>query len=289
VIIHEIASKKIAPPLKGLLTHRLYKLGFSQRRIASILEITQPQVYKYLSRSEESFLEYFEKLGFSRQRVERFAEILIDLLTRGLLENYFVLINSIVHDMAIEYACRSYRLPDTVCREKRFADPYIEYYRVWLNRIVSLPGLYRIIPEVGSNIVYAPFKPESTAGIIGLTGRIMRAGESVGVVGEPFYGGSKHLSRVLLLAVKYDEEKRVAMNISHNIDPKVLASKWSIQYTGPHESTEAFWRSLENALSSKPDVVIDMGGYGLEPVTYIITHSFNELVEILTTILSSRQ
>jgi len=285
VIVHEIASKKITPLLKGLLTHELYERGFSQRRIALILSITQPQVYKYLARSKEYFLAEFSRMGFDSERVKCYVEALVELLVKGYSEKYVVLINSIVHEMALDYACTAYKLPETLCREKKFADPHIEYYKAWLDKITSLPGLHSIIPEVGSNIVYASSKPEKIVDVIGLTGRIIRADGKVGVAGEPIYGGSKHLSRVLILAAKYDPDKRVAMNISHNINPDILADKWVVKYTGPHSSLEEFWHSLENALASKPDVVIDLGGYGLEPVTYLITRSFKDLELILAAIL----
>ena len=289
VIIHEIASKKIVPALKGVIIHELYRQGFSQRRIASLLNITQPQVYKYLCRNIEHYLKSFREMGFEIDRVKYYVSIIVDLLKNEKFEKYILLVNSVVHELALNYVCREYSVPDTLCREKRFTDPHIEYYREWLERITSLPGLYRLIPEVGSNLVYAPSKPLSISDVIGLTGRIIRAGERVEVVGEPFYGGSRHLSKILVLASKYDESKRVAMNISFNIDVSILEDRWVVKYSGPHDSLDKFWTGIEDVLRHKPDIVVDRGGYGLEPVVYVITRDFRELENILKHILSHKQ
>ena len=281
VILYEVAAKKIIPLLKGVIVHELYREGYSQRKIASLINITQPQVYKYLSRDINYYYSQLEKLGFDLERIKYYVSLLVDLLKKKEMIKYIVLINGIIHELTVDYVCREYSLPEKICRNGRLSDPDIEYYREWLDRIIKLPGLAQYIPEVGSNIVYAPVKPHGLSDIIGLTGRIVRVHNVIRVVGEPVYGGSRHLSRVLLLAVKYDKHRRVAMNISYDKTIEKLSSRYQIEYSGPHESIENFWAELDNVLRKKPDIVLDLGGYGLEPITYILANSFEELEKIL--------
>lgn len=285
VILYEVAAKKIIPLIKGVLIHELRREGFAQRRIALFLDITQPQVHKYLSRSINYYYDRLTELGFDIERIKYYVSLLIDLVKEKNTLKYIVLINGIIHMLTIEYVCREYKFPESICREGRLIDPDIEYYREWIIRITRLPGLAHYIPEVGANIVYSPVKPRYIADIIGLSGRIIRVHNVVKIVGEPIYGGSRHLSRVLLLAVKYKASRRIAMNLSYDKVIEKLSKKYKIEYCGPHHLPDKFWIELEDVLKKKPDIILDLGGYGLEPVTYILTDCFKELEKILQEII----
>jgi predicted fused transcriptional regulator/phosphomethylpyrimidine kinase/predicted transcriptional regulator len=285
VIIHELASKKIIPLIKGLLVHKLYSMGLGQRRIAELLGITQPQVHKYLKRGIDYYYEEITRRGLDAENIQYYISLLASLASRGDTEKFIVILNGLVHDLAMKLACREGYLPESICINGRLSDPSIEYYREWLRRITSIEKLYRIIPEVGSNIVYAPYKPRDHADIIGLTGRIIRVSDSIRIVGEPMYGGSRHLARVLLIIAEHDPGRRVAMNISYNRVIEELGGVLRIAYTGPHNSIEEFWDSIERVARDKPYIIVDRGGYGLEPNTYVVVEDFEKLYSILSRIL----
>lgn len=274
VVIHEIASKKILPLVRGILVHRLRERGFSQHKIAQILSVTQPQVNKYLSKPLDYYYERITSLGFSRENVDYSISLMVSSIVSGYVDRYIVLINSILHGLATEYLCRA---RGELCVGGRMADPNIEYYYEWLSRIVKIDGLAMIMPEVGSNIVYAPARPKDFSDIIGLTGRIIRVGAEVRVVGEPMYGGSRHLAGTLLIATKYNESVRVAMNTAKISCIDKLKNKYNVAYSGPHASASEFWRNVEERLAEKPDILVDLGGYGLEPITYIYVDRFEKL------------
>lgn len=282
MIIHEIASKRIVPIVRGVLTHRLSEKGFTQRKIAMVLGVTQPQVHKYLSKSMEHYKARIEKLGVNSERFLALVSLVAEAIARGDKEKYLLMLNSVIDHLVRDYICRLfYENFKTYCEIGRFSDPYIEEYRVFIKKLMSLDGIHKLIPEVGSNIVYSPAEASSPMDVIGLTGRLVKTGLTIGVLGEPMYGGSMHLSRVLLIARKYDHTKKVAMNIAYVPVPEPIKRMYGVAYSGPHREIDEFWNSLESALSSRPTILLDSGGVGLEPITYLITKDFAELEEIL--------
>lgn len=283
VIVHEIASKKILPILRGIIVHELKNRGFSQYRISQILGITQPQVNKYLSKPINYYYSEASNLGFNTDYLSYLVSLVVNTIVNGYINKYIILINSILHKLATDYICRTHR---ELCIGDRLADPYIEFYREWLDRIVSIDNIVLLIPEVGSNIVYSPHRPSDCLDIIGLTGRLVRAGTSVRVAGEPMYGGSRHLARTLILASKYNDKVRIAMNIIRVKNIDIMKSTYRITYCGPHDSIENFWRNIEEKLVEKPDILVDEGGFGLEPVTYIYADEFEKLEHILREIIN---
>lgn len=286
MIIHEIATKRIVPIVRGVLAHQLSESGFTQRKIASALGVTQPQINKYLSRSIDYYMSRVEKLGFNPERFISLTRFITETVLRGDKDKFLLMLNSVIDYLARDYTCRFfYDSFKTYCDIGRFSDPYIEEYRSFIKRLMSLETLFKVIPEVGSNIVYAPGDASSSIDVIGLTGRLVKTGLAIGVIGEPMYGGSTHLSRVLLIARKYDASKRVAMNIAYVDLPEPLEKTYGVAYSGPHDSIEDFWSSIEKSLVSKPTILLDKGGVGLEPITYIFTRDFTELEEILQYII----
>lgn len=287
MIIHEIASKKITPLVKALIAHELIKNGYSQRRVANLLGVTQPQIHKYLDQTIEEIYYRIEKLGLNVENVSHMVKILVSTVSKDKLDKFILMLNALVDALTRTYVCRELsNVFNIYCVKKGFVDIYIEEYRIFLDRIVAKNCIDRIIPEVGSNIVYSPDGAKELSGVIGLTGRIIKTKIGVTVVGEPMYGGSRHLAKLLLIAREFNPDKRVAMNIVELTKPHGLDRVYNVVQTGPHVDLEDFWVKVYEALRVKPDVLIDRGGVGLEPITYIFTKDFNELEEMIDYILS---
>ena len=68
-----------------------------------------------------------------------------------------------------------------------------------------------MIPECQTNFVISKKKPKSTKDIIGISGRIVKAGKKVIVAGDLEYGGSKHVAT----AASYSEQKISRNKISN--------------------------------------------------------------------------
>lgn len=279
---------EISSLVRGLLAWELYNKGLSQHKISGFLSVTQPMINRFLKTSREVYIERLLKLGLEKDVVERYIEMLTSVALSSDLARFDYLSYLVVHKLALLSACGSREEYSSICRKDLSYDPDIHYYKIMVDKIASIPGLWRLVPEVGSNIAYAPRKPESEMDIIAQPGRIVRSGTAVIPVGEPSYGASKHLSRVLLLASSHREDVRVAMALANRDFVVEGVKKLGLRSVtiGPHDSEREFWSSIERALSAKPDAVIDLGGRGLEPIVYIFARSLEELEKTLRALLA---
>ena len=287
MIIHDIANKKILPYLRGLLIHELHRRNISQHRISRLLGVSQPLVNKYLSKTYTSYKEKLVKMGFPEDEILYVVNNLASYLERGDMLRFLIVSNYYIEEFATRYACRSLNWLRDYCSRGSITDPFIEEYREFVNKFISKPLVYKLVPEVGVNIAYAPRGASTPGDIIALTGRIVRVDSRAGYAGEPMYGASRHLSRILITAIKYNKSKRLAVNLSNQpwIRDSITRMGLKVIETGPHDSADSFWTSLEEALSKKPDAVVDEGGRGLEPNIYILSRDFVELEGIIDFIL----
>ncbi len=287
----EIASRKIIPPLKAILIHELWERGFSQRKISRLLEISQPQVHKYLAKPKEYYFELLGLLGFDKVIIKEYIELLLPSALREDKARLIMIMHGIVDELTMDYMCRTKRYLQDLCRGRGLTDPFIEAYKSFVSGLLSKYDLYKLIPEVGLNIVYAPFKPRNTGDVIGLLGRIIKIGGKARAIGDPIYGGSHHLAKVLIIVNKYNPVKKTAINIRYDdmFLRKLAELNKNIIHTGPHDPLEDFWISMEKAAKSKPDVIADKGGYGLEPIIYVFTSSFDELEEIIQALVGRKR
>lgn len=273
-------EQEICSNLKGVLAWELVNKGLSQHRVSSFLAISQPMVNKLLKTPKAIYFDKLVKLGLSEDEITHYVNVLVDIVMRNEKQRFFIVSHSIVNILAMEIACKKVEGLREFCDSEGLRDPEIVYYRAHLDKILRIPGLARAIPEVGSNLVYSPRAPRSIADIIGLTGRIVKAGGRVIAIGEPMYGGSKHLSRALLLIASGNPAMKIGFVIAFREDILLSLSRLGLKvaYTGPHESEESLWDQIAKAASDlKPDVIADRGGKGLEPVIYLFSKSFDDI------------
>ncbi|MEM4481253.1 MAG: thiamine-phosphate synthase family protein [Desulfurococcaceae archaeon] len=291
MLIHELVSSRILPALRGIIAHKLDAMGVSQRKIAYYLEVTQPMVSKILRRPLSEFYVDLEKLGIQRDLVEHYVEILTEMVKGGDYDKFISTTFNVINQFALSAACNLRKNISTLCSSGFFRDPDIEYYKSALFRLMGIRGLERVIPEVGSNLVYAPRAPNNTGDIIGLTGRIVKTLSGVAFYGEPVYGGSKYVARILIIATKYNPKLRFCINIKYSPSIRVTIEKIGIPVadTGPHLREEDFWENVEKALTQKPIAICDHGGLGLEPIIYILAESSQQLESIIRAVVSGLQ
>lgn len=287
-MIHELASSKIMPAIRGILAHKLRDIGISQRKIALYLEVTQPMISKILKKPISEYYLELEALKISREIVDHYVDILLNLVRENNYEKYISTSYYVVNNLAMKAICNIKPNLARLCTTGEYRDPDIEYYRSLLSRLLSIPGLERLIPEVGSNLVYAPAKPDSISDIIGLTGRVVRANAGVVYYGEPIYGGSRHVAKVLLLASKINPSVRFCFNIKCDTRVRSVLSviEPAVVDTGPSRDIDEFWLNIERAIyEHQPKVICDHGGMGLEPNTYILASRYEELEEFLKAVI----
>ncbi len=285
---HELVSELIVPELRGLLAHKLSEKGFGQLRISKFLGISQPMVSKYMSIGPPEYLKRLESLGLDTNEVMRTVEILVEKVANENYHGYLELMSGFLNSLLRRgLLCETHKkISPNVPRDcevcfklfEEVSDPYVEEVKVAYEILSFHPKGYEIVPEVGMNIVSAPPNAKDFRDVAGFSGRIVRSNNKVVAVGEPVKGGSKHTASILLKIMSKFPNIRAAVVIKYDDKciSRLSSAGLNVVNTGPHQSINAFFTSLERVvseLSKEPDAVADAGGLGIEPVIYVFSLS----------------
>lgn len=142
--------------------------------------------------------------------------------------------------------------------------------------------IYALLPECGSNLVMAYEGASSPEDLVSIPGRIVKAGKSVKIVSEPWFGYSTHVARALLVANSFDPLVKSAMNI--RFEEKLLqifeSLGLSVSYYDRTKEPEEFkmqegktipW-GIKQAVESAggvTDVIYHRGDVGKEPMAIV--------------------
>jgi predicted fused transcriptional regulator/phosphomethylpyrimidine kinase len=148
-----------------------------------------------------------------------------------------------------------------------------------LNHAVSLlvehmdPSL---IPEVGSNIVYAIPGADDPADVAGVFGRIVSLRGHVHPVGEIGFGASDHVARIALTAMRFDPSVRSAANIRFSetaveLLRSLLFDVCEFDRTKEPAGVKTMdWGVAFCCKEGVPDAIVDRGAVGKEPMIRIL-------------------
>ncbi|MEJ2168160.1 MAG: bifunctional hydroxymethylpyrimidine kinase/phosphomethylpyrimidine kinase [Desulfobacterales bacterium] len=149
-----------------------------------------------------------------------------------------------------------------------------------------------MIPEVRSNLGYALPMALNYEDVAGFPGRISQVGDAVLICKDPAFGGSRHIARVIMAAMKHAPQLRSAMNIRYS--PAILAACKKLGYrtaafdrrSEPREVKDREGSTLEwgtdlalKGLRKVPDLVYDEGDVGKEPMIRVLGANPMEVVE----------
>ncbi|MFQ6076569.1 MAG: thiamine-phosphate synthase family protein, partial [Candidatus Bathyarchaeia archaeon] len=121
--------------------------------------------------------------------------------------------------------------------------------------------------------------------VAGIPGRIIEVRGKARAFMEPEFGSSYHLAKVLLAAMEKDGEVRSVANIKYDNTVDEALRKLGLSVVGfdranlPKEALEsdvvAAWgvRQTVEEFSGVPDVIVDRGEHGIEPVSYVFGES----------------
>lgn len=164
----------------------------------------------------------------------------------------------------------------------------IERYRVIdeLKKAIRLLKELRmghLIPEVSSNLGYAlPFAqgPEDVAAF---PGRIVRDHDTIATLGDPDFGTSRHVARIILTVMQSAPDYRSAMNIRFSKENLTLLKKHGYRVASfdrrlePKAVKEREGFSLEWGVGAVvkrerkiPDFIYDLGDVGKEPMIRVL-------------------
>ena len=153
----------------------------------------------------------------------------------------------------------------------------------------NIRDISNLIPECQTNFVFSKIRPEKIESVLGISGRLVRAGNSVIQAGDLVFGGSQHVASAVIEVSKKFPEIRSAINIKYN--PKIITKakkcKMSVlSYDRKKESKNSKLKEnssiswgVSNCLKSEmPDMIYHKGDLGKEPMIIVFGTAPAEVV-----------
>ena len=294
--IEEIVVEEFLPTFRAVLASELRDRGLTQSEVAELLGISQSAVSKNAHgevetnariEADDRFLELVERLADGltsgeMSRVEALVEteVLIRRLERGdllarLHEAAYPPIAE--HDGPIDI-----HDPDG---EFRMTERVRSSVRRGVRTLENTSGFAALVPAVGSNLVEA--LPEATTidDVAGVPGRILDIKGKATVPGEPEFGVSEHVASLLLAARDAGSEARAALNVRY--DESIVESFEGAGYeTVEFEAEADLETAVAAAIEASPDadVLYQTGGFGVEPVCYVLGPDAAAVVEAVRSV-----
>ena len=291
--VEEIVVDEFLPTFRSMLAEDLRDRGFTQSEVAEALGISQSAVSKYahgeVSRNEEILAdervrdlvdrigEGFETGDVTPVQALVEAEVLVRQLEEGDL--LAALHEEAMPGLAEFEGSLSVHDPDSALRR---AEQVRSSVRRGLRILTNTPGFAGLIPNVGSNLVECLPDAATIEDVAGVPGRIFDVKGQATVPGDPEFGVSEHVASVLLSVREAGVDVRGALNVRY--DPDVVATLSEAGYETIEFDSEApgdpiadavvrrfdDGASGEDADPDDPFVLYQTGGYGIEPITYVV-------------------
>jgi hydroxymethylpyrimidine/phosphomethylpyrimidine kinase len=155
----------------------------------------------------------------------------------------------------------------------------------------TLLNMVELIPEVQMNIGYAVSNPKGTEDVAAYPGRIGRCQGRVVTKGEPQFGASSHVARMILSCMKHFPFVRACANIRYSkevLDRAEDKGMGIIFMDGPEEPKSLkemektgldllVTKALEGA-TTPPDIIYDLAPIGKEPMIRLFARDPEELL-----------
>lgn len=285
----DVVEEYVSTPVKAMLARRLWAEGYAQTQIARILGVTQPTVNIYIRNpiySEEKILSKISKAGIDKAEFQSLVERILTLIRDGRkAEAMSMLTEHILRWLAGLKLCDAHRKLDPsipldckICSELIQLQPGISVIKALESAYDYLSRekcIYILVPEVLMNIAYAREDAASLGDIAAFPGRITRVGKAIAAVSKPSWGASRHLGRIVLNVSRRRKDLRAIANIKAiGCVTKALEELGLryvvIQQRGGYVDEDTIIADVSRAfIDHGADAVIDLGGVGVEPVTYI--------------------
>lgn len=153
-----------------------------------------------------------------------------------------------------------------------------------VTQLLMLERFNDLIPQVGSNLVYAKDNATTMKDIAALSGRIISTINGPLVCGKVAYGASRYLASVLLETMKHDDRVRAALNICAREDVSKKLDEIGLKVTVIPEKVEDEGCPVTHFIEKNVDLMdayVHPGDFGIEPTTTIIGRDPEILVDII--------
>ncbi len=296
----EMLYEVLLPNLRAVLAHRLRSLGYSQSKIAKILNVTQPSVSGYLSEKESRFVGALLRLGVPAEDLEALVDSLVRSAELGPAKMTETLVTAWRQLLSSGKLCGYHRSMypelsdcDVCIRLGTSVDPERASVLQRIERAVQMlessPVAHHLVPEVSMNVAESIREPRELNDVAAVPGRIVRVGGAVRAVGRPSFGTSRHLASILLKAKRNGVGWSAVVNIRFDADVVRALRETGVRYAvtsypaGSPRSEDEVVEAVVEALRRDPgvEVVLDAGGPGLEPASYVFGRDSVEAVTMV--------
>ena len=166
-----------------------------------------------------------------------------------------------------------------------------------INEFTKIKNIYKNIPECQTNFVYSKEKPKSIKEILGISGRIVKAGKDIIVAGDLSYGGSKHVATALLTVNKKYSKIKSAINLKYKKETiskikKVKLTTYDYDRTQEPQNVKNKGSTIEwgikNAIKNSrkpPDIIYHKGDFGKEPMIIVFAETPDILMKKIMKII----
>ncbi|WP_137283709.1 thiamine-phosphate synthase family protein [Halorussus salinisoli] len=294
----EIVVEEFLPTVRSMLAEDLRDRGLTQSEVADLLGISQSAVSKYANGEvdrndrfldDERVLNLVARLGEglaegTMSRVEALVEI--EILIRRLEDRDLV---AEIHELEMpELAGHGgdFNVHDPE-GDLRTTERVRSSLRRGLTIVESASGFASLIPAVGSNLCECTPDADGIDDVAGVPGRIFDVKGQATIPSDPEFGVSEHVASLLLAARRNGSDARAALNIRY--DPDLVAALEdagyeSAEFDAEYDDLDAV---VGAALRETPDatVLYHTGGYGVEPIVYLLGDDAEEVAEMARSLL----
>lgn len=278
-LIEEVVVEEFLPTFRSLLAAELDKRGLTQDEIADHLGISQSAVSKHVhgevattraiaedDRVRALVTELGEGLAAGELTgVEALleTEACVRELERGgvLAQRHASAVPGLDPEMSVHDADGRLREAARIRRSVRRGVAILQ----------NTPGIAELIPDVGANVVEAPAGAETIDDVAAVPGRLFAVRGRLAVPDDPAFGVSQHVAGLLLAARGAGHDARAAVCIAYSpalVETLVSDGQIAVEFAAEEEIEPA----VRAAFANRPDadVLYQTGGFGVEPVAYVL-------------------
>jgi predicted fused transcriptional regulator/phosphomethylpyrimidine kinase/predicted transcriptional regulator len=278
--VEEVVVESVLPTFRAMLADALRKRGLTQREVAAALGVSQSAVSKYVHDEVTRNPDVAE-----HPRVRELVDEIADGLATGEMSRAQALVEAEVlirelEDDGLVARLHEAEMPAFADYEGRIRDPespvrtaeqVLASVRRGVRVLENVRGFAGAIPAVGSNLCECLPDARTIEDVAGVPGRIVDVKGWATVPGDPEFGASEHVARVLLAARAAGPEARGCINVAY--DPELVARLEDAGATTAEFDAEADLEdAVRGAVGDHPDtrVLYQAGGFGIEPIVYVL-------------------
>jgi hypothetical protein len=283
--VEEIVVEEFLPTVRAMLAADLRERGLTQHEVADAIGVSQSAVSKYAHgdvatngriERDERVQELVARVGeglATGETTRLQALVEIEVLIRRLEDGDLLatLHEAAMPELADYEGGFDIHDPDSGLRT---TEQVLASVRRGLRTLTNASGFATLIPAVGSNLVECLPDATDVDDVAGVPGRIVDVKGRATIPADPEFGVSEHVASVLLSARAAGVDARAAACIRY--DESLLSDLRAAGHDAigfdpaGEDDASAIVDALAEREPSPTFALSQSGGYGIEPITYVL-------------------